>query len=106
MITPFTAASTPRVQGFLHRPAARACDALVLTHGAGSNCEAPLLIALAEIFADSGFLVLRCDLPYRQKRQHGSPFRGEDVQDREGLRSAVEAIKQLAPAASRIFLGG
>ena len=53
----------PAVRGFLHKPEHRAASAIVLTHGAGSNCCAPLLVALADAFAGAGFLVLRCDLP-------------------------------------------
>ena len=56
----------PFVRGLLHRPATPNGDGLVLAHGAGSNCQSPLLIALAETFAEAGFVVLRCDLPYRQ----------------------------------------
>ena len=56
----------PFVRGLLHRPAKPNGNGIVLTHGAGSNCQAPLLIALAETFAGAGFAVLRCDLPYRQ----------------------------------------
>ena len=94
----------PPVVGFLHRPASPPRDALVLTHGAGSNCEIPHLIALAETFASAGFLVLRCDLPFRQKSSHGPPPFGSAERDREGLRNAVSAVRQLVPG--RVFLGG
>ena len=40
-IAPFSAND---VHGFLHKAAAGG-PGLVLTHGAGSNCEAPLLVA-------------------------------------------------------------
>src|SRR5947209_7302547 len=50
------------VKGWLHEPAAPCDDAIALTHGAGSNCEAPLLRALAEAFCASGWPVLRYDL--------------------------------------------
>jgi hypothetical protein len=107
-ITAFTDAAMPPVLGFLHRPAAPAGDGLVLTHGAGSNCQAPVLVAVASAFAQAGFTVLRCDLPYRQKRPHGPPFPGGSPQDREGLRNAVRALRNLLPDGplSRIFLGG
>jgi len=36
------------VRGYLHSPAESGGDCLVLTHGAGSNCNSPLLIALAD----------------------------------------------------------
>src|SRR3954469_9097512 len=95
--------ATPAVRGFLHRPAEPFRDGLVLTHGAGGNCNAPLLVALAEKFADSGWAVLRCDLPFRQLRPTGPP-RGNGSEDRDGLRRAVEALRKLV--AGRVFLGG
>jgi uncharacterized protein len=94
----------PFVRGLLHRPAKPNGSGLVLTHGAGSNCQAPLLIALAETFSNAGFVVLRCDLPYRQDRPYGPPGPGDAKRDRAGLRNAVAAIRHLATG--RIFLGG
>jgi predicted alpha/beta-hydrolase family hydrolase len=97
------APNEPGVRGFLHRPEADLRGALVLTHGAGSNCAAPLLVAMAENFADAGFLVLRCDLPFRQMRPHGPPA-GNGAQDRAGLRRAAEVLREMAPRP--VFLGG
>jgi uncharacterized protein len=94
----------PHVRGFLHRPVAPSGDGLVLTHGAGSNSRAPLLVALAEAFAAAGFTVLRCDLPYRQSRSFGPPRPGDAAHDREGLKNAVAALRSLA--SGRTFLGG
>lgn len=94
----------PAVRGFLHSPAMPSGDGLLLTHGAGSNARAPLLVALAETFASVGFAVLRCDLPYRQARPYGPPRPGDAVRDRQGLVNALSAIKKLAP--ERVFLGG
>jgi uncharacterized protein len=94
----------PAVRGFLHKPSSGPQDALVLTHGAGSNCKAPLLVAVADAFAAAGLTVLRCDLPYRQTRPHGPPFPGGAALDREGLRSAAAALRKIAPG--RLFLGG
>lgn len=91
------------VRGFLHRPAAPTEIGLVLTHGAGANCQTPLLVALAEAFCQSGFTVLRCDLPFRQLRPHGPP-RNSSEQDQAGLRAAVESLRRLG--LSRLFLGG
>jgi predicted alpha/beta-hydrolase family hydrolase len=98
----------PAVRGFLHRPDPALGDALVLTHGAGSNCGAPLLLAMAETFAEAGILVLRCDLPFRQARPHGPPF-GNGALDRAGLRRAVEVVREAASRDGhtvRLFLGG
>src|SRR5579864_1811803 len=93
----------PVVRGFLHRPENEVWGALVLTHGAGSNCGAPLLVAVAESFAGAGYLVLRCDLPFRQVRPHGPPT-GNGAIDRAGLRRATEVLRQIAPG--RVSLGG
>jgi uncharacterized protein len=94
----------PHVRGFLHRPSAPTGDGLILAHGAGSNSRAPLLMALAEAFADAGFTVLRCDLPYRQSRSFGPPRPGDAAHDREGLKNGVSSVRKLA--SKRLFLGG
>jgi len=91
---PFWDTATPDlpVRGFLHRPDAPNHDALILTHGAGSNCRTPLLVALADAFCASGFTILRCDLPFRQSRPTGPPPRGSAERDQAGLRAAVTAL--------------
>jgi predicted alpha/beta-hydrolase family hydrolase len=92
------------VRGWLHEPAAARGKGMVITHGAGSNCESPLLRAVAETFAAAGFFVLRCDLPYRQQRPTGPPFPGAAVRDREGLQRASEAMREITP--EYVILGG
>src|SRR5690606_34320270 len=77
---------------------------LVLTHGAGANCQSFLLLAIAQAFAAAGVLVLRCDLPFRQRRPKGPPFPGEAAGDREGLRRAIGTIREIAPVPA--LLGG
>jgi predicted alpha/beta-hydrolase family hydrolase len=94
----------PFVRGLLHRPANPNGSGIVLTHGAGSNCQAPLLVALANNFSSAGFVVLRCDLPYRQDRPYGPPGPGDGKRDRAGLKNAVAAIRNLATG--RVFLAG
>lgn len=94
----------PAVRGFLHEAAAAGDAALVLTHSAGGNCQAPLLVAVAEALAASGIAVLRCDLPFRQARAQGPPMRTAAL-DQAGLRSAVESVRR-ARGAKRMFLGG
>ncbi len=94
----------PSVRGYLHTADKPSGNALVLTHGAGSNCGAPLLVALAEQFAAAGVNTLRCDLPYRQSRPKGPPHGGAAARDRQGLRQAVEAVREFAH--DRVFLGG
>lgn len=95
----------PAVRGFLHTPAKATGDGLVLTHGAGQNCESPLMIALAMAFCEAGMSVLRCDLPFRQVRPQGPPtWPGCAEHDRQGLRRAIEAMRKIVPG--RVFLGG
>jgi predicted alpha/beta-hydrolase family hydrolase len=96
--------SDPPVRGFLHRPESPSGDSLILTHGAGGNAQMGLLVALAEAFAGAGFVVLRCDLPFRQQRPYGPPRPSDAVRDREGLKHAVAAMRKLFPG--RLFLGG
>lgn len=97
-------AAEPAVHGFLHEPAQFNGDALVLTHGAGANCQSKLLIALADAFSGTGYSVLRFNLPFRQSRPHGPPFPAMAARDRQGLRRAVEVLRSRTPG--RIFLGG
>jgi len=93
----------PKVRGYLHTPATPNNDGLVLTHGAGSNAQAPLLIALAGTFCAAGFTVLRCDLPYRQSRSFGPPGPGDAARDRAGLKNALASMNKFS---ARLFLGG
>jgi predicted alpha/beta-hydrolase family hydrolase len=99
-----TTAENVIVRGFLHTRAEAGGNALVLTHGAGSNCNSPLLMALANAFSASGTAVLRCDLPFRQSRPTGPPPRGSAERDQEGLRAAVACMRRLTPG--QVYLGG
>jgi predicted alpha/beta-hydrolase family hydrolase len=94
----------PHIRGFLHVPETPNQNGLVLTHGAGGNAQAPLLIALAEAFAAAGFTVLRCNLPYRQARPFGPPGPGDAPRDRAGLRNAISKLRGMI--SGRVFLGG
>jgi len=100
-ITPF---EEPEIRGFLHRPAQESARGLVLTHGAGSNCNAPLLVAIANQFCAAGITVLRCDLPFRQRRPSGPPSPASAAADRAGLRRATLALQRIVPGP--IILGG
>jgi uncharacterized protein len=100
-----TSAADIPVRGFLHRASESAANGLVLTHGAGSNCQATLLIALADAFCAAGITVLRCDLAFRQSRPTGPPPRGSAERDQTGLRAAVASIRREV-GGGRIFLGG
>jgi uncharacterized protein len=92
------------VRGFLHRPANDGSDGLVLVHGAGGNAQAPLLEAAATAFAEAGIWVLRCDLPFRQRKPYGPPSPADAAADRANLREAAHELRALAHG--RIFLGG
>ena len=94
----------PEVRGFLHRPASPDGRGLVLTHGAGANCQTELLRGLAEVFAGAGFIVLRVNLPFRQQRAFGPPRAGDAKNDRAGLKNAVAVLKNLGT--KHLFLGG
>jgi len=105
MFTPFAdLASDPPIRGFLHAPAQPNDSALVLTHGAGANCQSKLLVEMSEAFAACGFTVLRFDLPFRNERPHGPPFPGGAARDRDGLRRAVAVMKEREHGT--VYLGG
>lgn len=92
------------VSGVLHTPDQANGDAFALTHGAGSNCNAPLLQVLSRALAAAGYTVLRYDLPFRRQRPKGPPFPAASARDREGVAQAVAAVRELAQG--RIFAGG
>lgn len=116
----------PPVRGFLHSPESANSSGLILTHGAGGNAQAPLLIALAETFSSAGFMVLRINLPYRQSRFLGPPRPADAARDRAGIKNAIGALckiedvqgksksppsrtgrdKDGTPPGRKIFLGG
>src|SRR5258708_3058487 len=83
------------VQGVLHRPADPNQHGLVLSHGAGSNHNAPLLVALARRFEENGYTVLRYDLPFRRLGAKGPPMPAHQARDREGIRAAVSAMRTI-----------
>lgn len=95
---------TAGVRGVLHRPPVSNGDAFALTHGAGSNLNAPLLVRVAAALAESGYLVLRYDLPFRIARPQGPPFSAVAARDREGVVRAVDALRNLAHGS--VFAGG
>jgi uncharacterized protein len=94
----------PVISGFLHEPQTGSGDGVVLTHGAGSNCQTRLLVELANRLAASGFVVLRFDLPFRMARRYGPPSPGGAARDREGMNRAVALMRE--KVAGKIFVGG
>src|SRR5580704_18388798 len=101
MVTAFREGS---VQGFLHKPEAPGPLGLVLTHGAGGNCKAPLLVLLADAFCAAGYFVLRCDMAFRQHKPFGPPSPATSANDRASLREAVAAMRKIA--SGMVILGG
>jgi hypothetical protein len=95
---------TGQVRGVLHQPESPNGNAILLTHGAGSNCQAPLLVALAAAFSGAGFLVLRYDLPFRVSGKKTPPPPASQASDREGILRAVEEVRKLVPG--KIVAGG
>jgi predicted alpha/beta-hydrolase family hydrolase len=99
-----TSFQTERVRGFLHEPESPNGNALLLTHGAGSNANSPLLLALARDFSAAGWLVLRYDLPFRFAGSKGPLNEAAQSRDRQGVMDALEAIR--ARVKGRIVAGG
>lgn len=100
-ITAFRNGST---RGFLHSPSGASGDGIVLTHGAGGNCQAAVLVAVADALASVGLTVLRCNLAFRQERPYGPPRPTQAAADRRGLEEAIRELHTCVPG--RIFLGG
>jgi hypothetical protein len=92
------------VRGFLHQPEAPAGGGLVLTHGAGGNCKAPLLVTIADAFCAAGYHVLRCDMAFRQHKPFGPPSLATSGNDRASLGEAVAAMRKMVGGA--VILGG
>jgi len=75
---------------------------LLLTHGAGSNRNAPLLVAVQN--ALTGIGVVRYDLPFRQARPKGPPRPSDGVHDRAGLKQEILALKERG--SGPVYIGG
>jgi len=92
------------VRGVLHTPEHPTGDGVALTHGAGSNVNAALLVSLSRAFCEAGLTVLRYDLPFRVLRPNGPPFPAAAARDRQGVVLAVEALRRRVKG--RVFAGG
>ncbi|BBY27816.1 alpha/beta family hydrolase [Mycolicibacterium sediminis] len=80
------------IAGVAHEPSGTPVGAVVLTHGAGGNRDAPMLVKVCDEWARRGFLAVRFDLPYRRRRPKGPPS-GSATADREGIVEAVESVR-------------
>ena len=98
------AGEQPFGPGVHHRPEQPGGNAILLTHGAGFNCSAPLLVNLARAFAANGHLVFRYNLPFRAARPHGPPFPAGAARDREGVAEAIAGIRKMVDG--RVIAGG
>jgi uncharacterized protein len=94
----------PAIHGWLHVPARPTGKAIVLTHGAGADCQSKLLVEVSNALAESGLTVLRFDLPFRRERPHGPPSPSNAARDRDGLRRAVLIMRERKNR--QVFLGG
>jgi uncharacterized protein len=94
----------PAIQGWLHLPERPTGKAIVLTHGAGADCQSKLLVEMSDALAGSGFTVLRFDLPFRRERPQGPPSPSGAARDRDALRRAVSIMREQKN--SQVFLGG
>ena len=83
---------------------------LLLTHGAGGNRNAPLLVAIATVFSEHQVEVVRYDLPFRQDRAKGPPRPGDAARDREGLHAEILKLRSKHAGkmtdADKVWLGG
>ncbi len=90
----------------VHDPDGDPTALVVLAHGAGSDRNAPVLVAAAEALADRGLRVVRMTLPFRQQRPKGPPNRAGAAADRAG----VAAVAAWAVARERrrptVIVGG
>lgn len=94
----------PAIQGYLEEPERGNGDGIVLAHGAGSNCQAKLLVEVSAALAWRGFTVLRMDLPFRVARPTGPPRPGDAARDRAGLQRAAKLLREMV--GGRVFIGG
>jgi len=92
------------VHGVLHTPRLPTGEGVVLAHGAGANCDSPVLRAVAAAFAARGVAALRIDLPFRQARPKGPPSPSWAARDREGISRALAVLARRCRG--RMIVGG
>src|ERR1017187_7286588 len=92
------------LHGVLHMPEHATGEGLALTHGAGSDAGARLLVSLARAYCEAGVMVLRYHLPFRVARPSGPPFPATAARDRQGIARAVAVLRQRVKR--RVFAGG
>jgi uncharacterized protein len=89
---PIEDAPVPHVSAALHRPSRRGGAPVLLTHGAGGDLDNAGLVALAELLADLGHLVVRANLPYREAGRRGAPRAESNVGHLRKLLASAAAV--------------
>ena len=84
-----------RIAGVAHKPDSIPAGVVVLTHGAGGSRDSPLLQQVCDEWARRGWLAVRYNLPYRQRRPTGPPS-GSAANDRAGIVEAITVCRALA----------
>lgn len=92
------------VRGFLHVPGRPSVASIAITHGAGGNCTAKLLVDVANTWAARGITVLRFDLAFRQSKESGPPHPSKAAADRASVREAVHYLRRRG--ADPVLVGG
>ncbi|MGU3651921.1 alpha/beta hydrolase family protein [Mycolicibacterium sp. A43C] len=76
------------IAGISHEPATTPAGIVLLTHGAGGNRDAALLVGLCDEWARQGYLAIRYNLPYRRRRPKGPPSNSA-ASDQAGIAEAI-----------------
>ena len=85
------------IDGVAHQPEGPAQGTVVLTHGAGGNRDASLLVRICDEWASRGWLAIRYNLPYRRRRPKGPPS-GSAAGDQDGIAEAIALARTLSDA--------
>ncbi|BCI79608.1 alpha/beta hydrolase [Mycolicibacterium sp. TY66] len=82
------------IAGIAHEPEGTPTGVVLLTHGAGGNRDAPLIIRICDEWARHGWLAIRYNLPYRRRRPKGPPSNSA-ASDQQGIVEAIELAHTL-----------
>jgi hypothetical protein len=82
------------IAGVAHEPEGTPTGVVLLTHGAGGDRDAPLIIRICDEWARHGWLAIRYNLPYRRRRPKGPPSNSA-ASDQQGIALAIELAHML-----------
>ncbi|SHU89577.1 alpha/beta hydrolase superfamily enzyme, predicted hydrolase [Mycobacteroides abscessus subsp. abscessus] len=82
------------IAGIAHEPDGTPTGVVLLTHGAGGNRDAALIIRICDEWARHGWLAIRYNLPYRRRRPKGPPSNSA-ASDQQGIIEAIELAHTL-----------